>query len=401
MKSKLIMLFCAVLLCLSLSSCRLIAYIGGMIPVPAKTEASTEAAPFDRSSAYGLIPNFDLKYYLSALDDSDLQNVCSIYAAVSLFAESCEVKGNISRDEAILLFRLVEYECPELFQLDDSKNLRIEYSTVTGIAKKIYFDYRLTKEEYNEAFRLCSGAVDGFLASVQGMSGFDTELKAFDRIAQNCVYDKEADFSDSAYGSLILGKAKCDGISRGFKWLCEAAGLQCLLVTADLKEGDAGHAWNMVELDGGFYNVDLTQNVPNDSGADARESSYNCFNVPTAVMEEIYEIYEYGGGYKRLPVCDSFDKNYYAVNGIFIKAGGDPYGPLHDALAEALAAGGGFGIYFESADDSAAFCDGFAEKVREWIYGAENVAYVDVLQHGSRLYTFTVTNNGADTAEAE
>ena len=398
MRIKSVILFCAVLLCFSLSSCRFIADIGGIISMLAETEPETE--PFDRSAAYELIPNLELKYYLSSLKDTDLQNVCNIYAAVSLFAESCEITGSVGSNDAILLFRLVEYECPELFQLDDSQNLRIEYTKGSGIAKKIYFDYRLTKAEYGEALRLCEDKINGFLSEVRGSSDYETELKAFDLIAQNCVYDKEADFSDSAYGSLILGKAKCDGISRGFKWLCEAAGLQCLLITADLKEGDAGHAWNKVGLGGGYYNVDLTQNVPN-GGEDKRDAAYYCFNTPDGVMEELYEIYDYGKDVRPMPVCDTYDKNYYSVNGIFVSAGEDPYGPLHDSLTSALETGGGFGIYFESSGDSAAFVNEFPGKVAEWIKGADNIAYVDATQHGDRIFTFTVIMKDAITAEAE
>ena len=60
--------------------------------------------------------------------------------------------------------------------------------------------------------------------------------------------------------------AVCEGIAKGFKFLCDGAGLPCIIVSG--VAGRSGqpeerHAWNLVEVDGGFRHVDVTAELTN------------------------------------------------------------------------------------------------------------------------------------------
>lgn len=50
----------------------------------------------------------------------------------------------------------------------------------------------------------------------------------------------------------------CDGYSEAFQLLMNMAGIPCVHVCAYPEDYDEGHQWNKVQLDGVWYNVDLT-----------------------------------------------------------------------------------------------------------------------------------------------
>jgi len=85
-------------------------------------------------------------------------------------------------------------------------------------------------------------------------------LKALhDYLVLNTAYDDQADpYSKSHFadGALFDGKAACDGFASALKMLLNAAGIESLVVFGETPEGS--HAWNQVEIDGEWYNVDAT-----------------------------------------------------------------------------------------------------------------------------------------------
>lgn len=61
--------------------------------------------------------------------------------------------------------------------------------------------------------------------------------------------------ADDAYGALVARCASGQGFAEGFADLCRTAGLECIVV-AGQRDG-APWYWNMVQLEQGYYHVDL------------------------------------------------------------------------------------------------------------------------------------------------
>ena len=61
-------------------------------------------------------------------------------------------------------------------------------------------------------------------------------------------------------GSVIYGEALCEGYSKTFAYLCQSVGIPCVCVHGYGNGGD--HMWNMVQLDGEWYHVDVTWDDP-------------------------------------------------------------------------------------------------------------------------------------------
>lgn len=102
--------------------------------------------------------------------------------------------------------------------------------------------------------------IDRFISDniTEGMSDFDKELAVHDYIVSSCVYGFPADENDAytAYGALVLGSCVCDGYAEAFYLMMSCLGIGCDIVVGSTDEGL--HAWNQVNLDGEWYNVDLT-----------------------------------------------------------------------------------------------------------------------------------------------
>jgi hypothetical protein len=85
-----------------------------------------------------------------------------------------------------------------------------------------------------------------------------------DYIAANARY-KDGTNAYTAYGILIEGSGVCDGYAYAFWLLCNLAGINCIRVSGDATDEDGNteaHAWNKVQVDGLWYNVDVTWDDP-------------------------------------------------------------------------------------------------------------------------------------------
>ena len=117
--------------------------------------------------------------------------------------------------------------------------------------------------------------VDEVLASIitAGMTDYEKVEAIYNYIIGCNTYDDAAvdDPSDllahSAYGALIEGTSVCDGYSVLFYRMCLEAGIDALMIIG-VGDGngdgsfdgeyDGAHAWNVVCIDGYYYNVDAT-----------------------------------------------------------------------------------------------------------------------------------------------
>ncbi|MBR1422840.1 MAG: transglutaminase [Ruminococcus sp.] len=127
------------------------------------------------------------------------------------------------------------------------------------------------------------------------MTDYEKELAIHDYLVYNATYDEEelSALSESSYrhsepyGALIEGKAICSGYSTTFKMFMDMLGIPCELIHATAHGGNE-HAWNMVELDGHWYYVDVTWDDPVPD-FDGREVIHGFFNVSTEKMKEEHE----------------------------------------------------------------------------------------------------------------
>lgn len=110
--------------------------------------------------------------------------------------------------------------------------------------------------------------VDAAIAScvTDGMSDYEIAKALHDYLALNNEYDMRyysggmPRISYTAYGALVNRTSVFAGYALAYQHLMEDAGIPCEYVTGMTTRG--GHAWNIVQIDGEWYHVDVTWDDP-------------------------------------------------------------------------------------------------------------------------------------------
>ncbi|MEG1632567.1 MAG: hypothetical protein RR314_00800 [Oscillospiraceae bacterium] len=66
----------------------------------------------------------------------------------------------------------------------------------------------------------------------------------------------ESGVGDTAYDALVLGIADSEGMAQAYAAVCAASGVNCRTVSGRLDKSP--HFWNIIELDGAYYHVDIS-----------------------------------------------------------------------------------------------------------------------------------------------
>ena len=164
--------------------------------------------------------------------------------------------------------------------------------------------YSISGSELEEARTEFDSGIDEITDGITAaMSEFERELIIHDRLAEKVTYTTEPENAHNSYGAVVEGEAVCEGYARAFQYALDTVGIQAQTVTGT---AGGGHAWNLVRIDGNYYYIDLTWN---DQTPSAIYHTY--FNLPESEMERTHIV----ESDIELPVCDSWDANYYTIFG--------------------------------------------------------------------------------------
>ena len=102
-------------------------------------------------------------------------------------------------------------------------------------------------------------------------------IKYNQKVAENPITNGNVHQALDAYGALIGKSAVCEGYAKAFQYLCYTVGLNANQVHG------VGHEWNVVKLDGEWYQIDVTWDDPIVSGGGDMKT-YDFFNLTTKQM---------------------------------------------------------------------------------------------------------------------
>ncbi len=234
---------------------------------------------------------FDAESYpYYAMLEPDMQQIYSqIYAnAMSLTASFTPVTP-VSVSQVKTVFEAVYNDHPELFWLDTGYSCKYLRS---GRCAEITLKFNETADNLEEAGVAFREAAGGITAHAQTLeNAFEKEKYVHDALMELAEYDLAAPMNQSAYSALVGGRSVCAGYARAFQYMMQQLGIPCYYCTGYAGED---HAWNIVKLDGAYYNVDVTWD-------DTEDSNYNYFNKSDS---------EYASTHRRtglsvyLPACE-------------------------------------------------------------------------------------------------
>ncbi len=139
-----------------------------------------------------------------------------------------------------------------------------------------------------------------------GSSEYARALWMHDWLIYNANYDDTYTYY-YADGVLLHGTGVCSSYAHAYQMLLKAIGMDCLLIEGTT--GDAGHAWNLVSIDGQWYHVDCTWDDPEPGG----HERHTYFGLTDALMRRDHAWSEE----TPYPVCIADAALYDKINGAY------------------------------------------------------------------------------------
>lgn len=241
-----------------------------------------------------------------------LHNILSLKNVVEVYTE-------ISAEQIRKISRALINDRPDIFWYKGSYTI----TTRNNIIVRITFDFTYSE---NQVVNLINDIVNSSLyreinsQMILAKSEFEKALCLYEFIIKNTEYEQAAlssanncDYAYGIEGVLLRKRAVCTGYAKTFQYFSNKHNIVCTIVTGQTNRGR--HAWNLINLHGGFYYVDATWGDPtfaNNSNKAIDYISYDYFCITTDELirshRPIFDV--------RMPLCSDTKYNYYRYFGL-------------------------------------------------------------------------------------
>jgi len=258
-------------------------------------------------------------YY--ALNDLKKTGTEAEIKAYRLFAEKIgnyenviEFDFSISEEETINAFYHYIFDYPQHFWRGFQTKT---YSKDKDVTKVVVEDMICggNKNQIKELDNKFKAKIKSILSGLSGSnSSLEKEIFIHNYIVNNSEYI-DGKNAHNSYGIIVDGKGICEGYAKAFMVLMREAGVQCILIdgtlTADLGLG-YDHQWNMVEIDGEYYHIDVTADDPIVGGKE-KVLKFDYFNVTESDINRDHKIEH---NFYPIPKANSNKYNFFNFFGL-------------------------------------------------------------------------------------
>lgn len=247
------------------------------------------------------------RYGYNQLNDAEKELYKQILEAANSIRTSLRVDDSVTDEMWIKVYGCVYMQEPQLFWLSSKK-----------VSKGKLWYWEIDPELIASMQKEIDATVGKILAEADGKSDYE-KLKVFhDYIALNNNFVKESGYNQTIYGGFVNGEIQCEGYAKSIQYLCDLTGIESTVVVGTNESGDS-HAWNVVKVDGKWYNLDTTWDDPILSNVVKTNIRYRYFLVPDEWIhnKSHFNVNKKTTGtqvtYFTPPACTSDDMNYFKV----------------------------------------------------------------------------------------
>lgn len=177
-----------------------------------------------------------------------------IYTSAMMCVQECRLYEGVSKDGIGDVMLAIYNDHPELFWI--SKKYSYKYSD-SGRVISVKINFNETINDLNKALNNFNREANAIIEEASRLEGDEAK----ERYVYNAIIDsvepvKEAQLNQSAYSAIVNKESVCAGYSRAFQYIMQKLDIPCYFCSGYANGGN--HAWNIVKIDGEYYNVDIS-----------------------------------------------------------------------------------------------------------------------------------------------
>ncbi len=221
---------------------------------PAETTAKPAATQNPINASY--TKSYTDRYPYQQLSDDEKQLYADIVNAAENFNTDVMVPESLSSDQIFKVYGLVYNQEPQLFWLSNTVPI--------SLGGMLSLEFDLSSDEAAAAQAEIDANVNDVISKVNGYTSTVSKLKViYDWVITNNTFSLQGNYKTCGiYNGLRGGgELQCQGYAKTVLYLCDVAGIECMVVTGNNTEGST-HAWNVVYCDNGYYILDSTWGDP-------------------------------------------------------------------------------------------------------------------------------------------
>lgn len=255
-------------------------------------------------------------YYFGLLDPEEKVLYVEIYQILALMEEEILLS---TTDVSLLpvVYQAVINDHPEFFYLNGYTYTRfmqeggVKYITFSG-----RYLYDAAEVERRQA--AIDRIVDEKMAELAGNGYYETVKAVYEYLILSTEYSMDSPDNQNICSVFLDKKSVCNGYAKAAQYLLNSYGVPCIIVNGTAM--GSAHAWNIVEMYGEYYHMDVTWGDPSYYAGSGEEKSgvpdidYSYLGVTTA---EISKNHSMDPAFA-LPFCDATQDNYFVREGRYL-----------------------------------------------------------------------------------
>lgn len=244
------------------------------------------------------------KYHYARLEPVEQHAYNAVLSAIGEFPQEIKVPV-LTQEQLHNFYTALLYDNPALFYLGSSPTVRQSKKSAVFCPQ-----YLMNAADYASMLRKCDAAADTILTLAEEKeTDFEKERVVHDLLIAQCSYSESDNnpYKSSVYGVLSAGSAACEGYAKTAKYLLDRLSIPCYVVVGNSTPPGSrtqAHMWNIVQIGGEWYHLDLTWDDPVlEKGGDV--ISYSYFNVTDSQLRATHTDYESENA------CTATEQNFF------------------------------------------------------------------------------------------
>ncbi len=225
--------------------------------------------------------------------------------------------GSMSQSTIQRAFDCLLMDHPEIYWVNG-------YTYVTSYLKnsitghRVEFTYNLDRQTILETNQRIEAAIMDIAGQLESLDpSYETVKAVYDYMVNNCTYD-ELNLDQSLCSVMLEKSGVCASFSKAFEFIMQCLGIPCTVVYGRLTQSEGmlnttlGHEWNLVQLDGRWYHVDVTSGI-----AVSVQDGVPDYRFLCTTTDEILKTHTIENPVP-IPECSSTDLEFYTYHGLCV-----------------------------------------------------------------------------------